>query len=82
MDLNTLHESLELLKPYYSKGLKSAFIEGYHDEIYLDATDIPLSQEDIAKMFDLGWDQNSSVYDEETDTYSGYDVDEPWHTFT
>lgn len=47
-----------------------------HDAIYAFPTDKPISQEDVAKLIELGWSQEDVECDEFT--VVNYDPEESW----
>ena len=55
-----------------------------HDVLYAYATDTPVSPEDLARLIELGWFQDTDFGDdEETGDFAAkhYDPDESWECF-
>lgn len=74
MNLRNFMAGLEILRPYFDDP------DGYHlgaehDQIFVFATDQPVSDEDVAKLRELGWIQPDLGED------APYDPAESWSAF-
>lgn len=76
MNLKDIRTGIETLQPYYDKP-DGYHLNAEHDQIWLDATDKPLSPEDVQKMIDASWWQERSNYDKDF-TAADYDPEEGW----
>ena len=79
MNLKNFVDGINILRPYYDKQ------DGYHlgaehDEVYLYATDKPVSEEDLKKLLSLGWFQSEGGAHEETP--QDYNPSSGWMAFT
>ncbi len=75
MRLGNFREGLEILTRYFNDP-DGYHIGAEHDQIYIYATNRPLSEEDVAKMVELGWFQDELPED------APYDPEEGWSVFT
>lgn len=69
MDVKNFLEGMHTLRPYYTHP------DGYnmgaeHDIIYMYATNKPLTESDVQKMFALGWFQPECIVDGDHGPYS------------
>ena len=76
MNLSDCIQGLTILQRYFKRG------DGYHlgaehDVMYVSPTDSPLSNEDVQKMYDLGWFQSGIDHEEG----GQYDPEESWKAF-
>ncbi len=76
MKLSHIIEGLQILSKYYETP------DGYHtcaehDVLHAYATPIPLSGEDLKRMYELGWGQEGREREP-----AEYDKDEGWYAFT
>lgn len=78
MKTTDLIKGLQILQPYYSNTGYNTGAE--HDVIYAYATDAPLTDDDIAKMIELGWIQEDAEYGDEF-TAADYDAEESWSVY-
>lgn len=74
MNLRNFMAGLEILRPYFDAP------DGYHlgaehDQIFVFATDRPVSDEDVAKLRGLGW------FQPDLDEDAPYDPAEGWSAF-
>lgn len=74
MNLKNFCEGLAILAPHYDK-LDGYHLGAEHDQIFLYATNRPLSEEAVAKMRELGW------FQPEQDDDAPYDPGEGWSAF-
>ena len=74
MNLKEFREVLDILTPYY-KDQAGYHLGADHDVIYLYATDSPVSESDVKKLFELGAGQ------EGIDGFEDYDPEEGWYVF-
>ena len=85
MTLDELTAAIAILRPYYDAD--GDHIGAEHDQIYLYATDRPLSAEDVLKMRALNWFQDSDD-SEDADEETGetkpetYEPGESWTAYT
>lgn len=82
MTTEKMIEGLTILQKYRDKP------DGYHcsaehDVLYVFATDKPLSNEDLARMIELGWTQHNVNYSDGDWEFSAkyYNQDESWVCF-
>jgi hypothetical protein len=80
MQLDKFIEGLMILQTYYDDP------EGYHigaghDQFYAYATDKPLPEIQVKRMFELGWFQPEVETDEDAEV-KNYDPNEGWSAFT
>lgn len=75
MKLSELTRAIEILTPHYHKGGDGYYVGAEHDQIYLYATQTPLSEAELKEMDDLGWFQEYPANNE-------YDLNESWTHFT
>lgn len=73
MTLGNFIEGCKILQPYYDKP-NGYHLGAEHDQIYVYATEKPLSDEDVAKMRDLGFFQPDCSEEE-------YDPKDGWSAF-
>lgn len=67
MILSKFIAGLETLRPHYKDG-DGYHIGAEHDQFYAYATDTPLSDDEVAKMRELGWfqpDTSEEIYSPE-----------------
>lgn len=81
MKLIDMIETLNMVLPYYDDPTDYVF-GAEHDQIYLYATDRPLSPEHVNRMVELGWSQKGGANEDAPDAYAAYDPEESWYTFT
>ena len=65
MNLKNFIAGVEILRPYY-EDMDGHHLSAGHDQIYLYATQDPLTETDAKRMFELGWFQDEcarEVYD-------------------
>ncbi len=79
MTTKNIIEGLTILEKYRSKP------DGYncgaeHDEIFGFATDLPLSEEDLARMLELGWSQVEFRGDDDMKP-TDYDPEDGWSAY-
>ncbi len=79
MKLNDFVDGITILRLYFDDP-DGYHVEAEHDVFYMHATDRPLTPEDSAKMFALGWFQPSAEEDE--GEKSAYDPGEGWAAYT
>ncbi len=75
MNLKNFVAGVEILLPYYNKP-DGCHLGAEHDQIYLYATDAPLTDVDVARMRELGWFQP-----EQDDDGQPYDQEDGWSAF-
>jgi hypothetical protein len=73
MTIPELIESLEIFQRYF-EGSAPFAISAEHDEIWITATDLPISEQDIKRLRELGWQQPDWLTDE-------YDPGATWQHF-
>lgn len=71
MTLRELVEGIEILRKHYNDP-DGYHVGAEHDQIFLWATDTPLSEEEVAQMRELDWFQS------ETNEEEGYSPDDGW----
>ena len=79
MKLSAFIEGLQILKPHYKDG------DGYeigaeHDQFYAYQTETPLTDEEVARMRELGWFQ-PEVPEDDDENPGPYDPEEGWSAF-
>ena len=81
MNLNELITGLTILRAHYDQP-DGYHLSAEHDEIFLDATQTPLSPEGVQKMIDAGWFQE--LHDSHEDDFAvvDYDPQEGWKGYT
>lgn len=78
MKLSELAQAIQILSTYYDDP-DGYHVAAEHDQIFLYATDRPLSEADVARMLALGWWQESGATDDDPEAY---DADEVWQHYT
>lgn len=78
MKLSELAQAVQIMSTYYDDP-DGYHVAAEHDQIFLYATDRPLTAEDVARMLALGWFQESGATDDEPEAY---DAEEGWQHFT
>lgn len=73
MSLESVSKGIEIISRYY-KNPKGYNIGAEHHRIYLYATDLPVSNQDISTLIELGWFQEEGISEDGGD----YDRDESW----
>lgn len=81
MKLNNLIEGLLILKPHYEKGGDSYCIGAEHDQFFAYQTDTPLTDDEVTKMWELGWFQPETP-DDEDENPGPYNPEDGWTAFT
>lgn len=76
MKLDAFIKGLQTLQPYYNGG-DGYHIGAEHDQFYAYQTANPLTEEDVAKMRELGWFQPEQDSDD-----APYDPENGWSAFT
>ncbi len=69
-------EGLNLIRPHYDDQ-NSYNLGAEHDIIYVYATDHPIPEESVKRLFELGWFQPEVEIDDE-DEHAPYDPEEGW----
>ena len=83
MTLENLLEGIAILRPYYDDP-NGYHVGAEHDEVWLYATDRPLSTDDVRRMRALDWGQDCDAADEDEDPEAAateYDPEESWRAF-
>lgn len=72
MNLAAFREGLEILSKYYDDP-DGYPISASYDQLWMSATDRPLSDVDVARMYEIGWMQDESIEEK-----APYDPEETW----
>lgn len=73
MDLGSFITGAEIIRKYYS-AQDGYHLAAEHDQIYLYATDRPMTEEDVLTVKELGWFQDDVEDDE-------YDPNNSWSCY-
>lgn len=80
MKLQNFIEGLKILQKYFNDP-NGYHLGAEHDQIYVYATNNPLSEEDINKLLELGWFQDENdIIDGECD--QTYNPESSWSVYT
>jgi hypothetical protein len=78
MTLSELIQSASIFNKYYH-NIDGHHISAEHEEIRFDGTHTPITPEDLAILYDIGWFQRGGFEDGE---YKGpYDPEEAWFIY-
>ena len=72
-------EGLNILQKYRTKP-NGYHLGAEHDVLYAFATDLPVSEDDLKRLYELGWEQHE-VKSNDDDTPGPYDPEEGWAAF-
>lgn len=80
MTLENFMKGLDILKPHYTKP------DGYHlgaehDQIYVYATDTPVSADDVAELLGFGFFQPEVKFEGDEPTVADYNPEEGWSLY-
>ena len=75
MRFNDFVDGLLILRKYYTDP-KDYHVAATHDELAADATDTPMSPDDVQTMKSLDW------FQPDQEDGADYDPDIGWHAFT
>ena len=78
-NLRDVMEGMAILRPYYDDQ-DADHLGAEHDEIFMWATDRPVSPEDVLRLRELGWRQ-PDVEDDDEGEPGEYDPEESWAVF-
>ena len=71
MKLSNFIDGIEILRKYYD-GNDGYHIGAEHDQFFMYATSTKIPETDIARLKELGWNQETEEYDE----------NEAWYAYT